>query len=71
MAQSVYEMFTRLKELGRVTVTSETYSPEANARLDRWNVMVSMYGTGRIVQKSHSDLYWAAQQLLEKIDGED
>lgn len=56
-----------LKGYGRVTVSSQTYNPQANSRLDRWKVMVSVRGTGRIVKTTHGDLYWAANQALEKM----
>ena len=67
----VEEILEVLKKYGRVTVTSDFYNKDLNKRQDRWCVMVSMHGTGKVVTSPHSTLYYAAENLLMKMENHD
>jgi len=59
-----------LKKYGRVTITSDYYNPDLNQRQDYWCVMVTMYKNQKVVAATHSDLFWAANNVLLEVRDE-
>jgi hypothetical protein len=62
------EILDCLKKYGRVTVTSDFYNKELNDRQDYWCVMVTMRGTGQILSSTHATLFYAAENVLIKVE---